>query len=232
VQEKQIALNPNLHPALCVRVTCIIVWFDAPKTAVHWLLEVHSLSVVGLHSLYPVLVGCAALMLALSGLRMGRATDYLARAVRRTKTLLFGAAPQSSAEAPAAEIGLPPLWPQRWTLRSTHRLSVALAVIPFAITAMSGAAYTVVKQWGSWFGVSAASAQAMGKTLMGVHQGSWLMVVSPVVYVTALGSVLVVALVTGLYMSRWCKVTVDTFLSCDALLICTSTTLCWFVAQS
>jgi hypothetical protein len=141
-------------------------WFDAPKPSVHWLLNLHDMSVIGLHAFYPLVIGCSALALSLTGARLLKFDSYLLRMFKRVTS--GASSPVSPTEQTTVSI-----WPSQWTARATHRLTVSFMLLPLFITSATGVLYTVVRHWAP----AGSYDPNITKLLMGLHQGTVLVCV-------------------------------------------------------
>ena len=149
------------------------------KANVKWLMDLHTMSTLSLHSLYPLLVATVTLVMAAKGMPLGS----LAKAWHRLRAGRGGAW--------SALVSLP----SKYNLRTLHRGSTALLALPLSATALTGALWTVQQQW---FGYP----REQSSWLMHIHQGSYLTGDSrgPVLYTAALFLLTLPALLSGFTM--------------------------------
>ena len=153
------------------------------KADVKWLLELHSMSTLSLHSVYPLLVALLTFVMAASGMPLGS----LAKAWQRLRAGRSGVW--------SAFVSLP----TKYNLRTVHRLSTTILVLPLCITALTGAVWTVQQQYLSY-------PREQSSWLMYIHQGGYLASDSrgPVLYTALLLLLTLPALLSGVtLLPQW-----------------------------
>ncbi len=193
-----------LFPLFLTTVTGLIYrtaryWFNASKESVHWLLDIHQMSILGIESIYPILVGCSGLAMCYTGMLLLKWDLYVSRLIKRLLGRTLTAEEIENGSGSGG--GGVSWWPVSWnSSRAVHRFTVTLITIPALLTFITGTTYTLVKHWTP--GDAFNPGNRITKFLMGAHQGSWTFVLSPGYYVPLLGIGLCVVLFTGLKMAR------------------------------
>ena len=141
------------------------------KPSMQWLMAVHSLSILSLQHLYPLLMAVVAFALVLTSLPL-RPFQQLAANPSLLSLRRF-------------------LLPDTWTPRTQHRALTLVLAAPLLLSAVTGAVWTVQKHW---LGMGKAD---IGY-LMGIHQGS--VFGSALLYTAALFLLSCLALTPGLLL--------------------------------
>ena len=153
------------------------------KANVKWLLDLHSMSTLSLHTVYPLLVALLTLIMAATGMPLGS----LAKALQRLRAGRSGVW--------SAFVSLP----NKYNLRTAHRMSTTLLMLPLSLTALTGAVWTVQQHYLGY------SHDDSG-WLMAIHQGSYLAPDSrgPVFYTALLLLLTLPALLSGVtLLPQW-----------------------------
>ena len=146
------------------------------KANVKWLMDLHTMSTLSLHTVYPLLVALLTCIMAATGVQLGS----LAKALQRLRA--------GRAGAWSAVISLP----TKYNLRTVHRISTTLLLLPLALTALTGAVWTVQQHY-------LAYPREQSSWLMYIHQGSYLSEIrGPVIYTASLLLLTLPALLSGL----------------------------------
>ena len=183
--------------------------FLVEKSSVVWLMRVHTLRIVGLHSVWPLLLAVLTVLLILSALPLtaiGTAVRSVLSLCRKKASQYRSAPIVLSAPSGASTLAvcccgrrLASMLPAACNSRAVHRwLGLALA-LPLGTSAVTGAAYTWLVEW------RGADQEETAKYWMRLHQGSYL---GPSqLYVAILGTMMLIQLGTGSRMitlvRRW-----------------------------
>ena len=143
------------------------------KPSVQWLMAVHTLSLLSLQAVYPLLVAVFAFGLALSSLPMRPIRRLLAApSLTRLRALLI---------------------PDVWSARTQHRALTMGLTLPLLLTAVTGAVWTIQRHW-------LGAAKADVRYLMAIHQGS--MFGSALLYTSLVFGLSLLGLLPGLMLVR------------------------------
>ena len=141
------------------------------KPSVQFLLSIHTLSFLSLHTVYPIILGLLALALFVTSLPLS---------------------PMSTLVTSPSLANLRALLPASLTRRTLHRTGTLLIGSPFLTTALTGMAWTVSRYYLHHTKDDAA-------WLMDLHQGGY--TGSPVLYTAALAVLSLAAFVPGLMLT-------------------------------
>ena len=168
------------------------------KSSVHWLLSVHTLSFLSLHTLYPPLLSLLTLALMLTAFPLGPLAASLTTLTSRLLPSLSSSSssprpppPRSSSPSSPSSLSLPRLTP-----RLLHRYLTLALLPPLLSTALTGLLWTLSRHY-------LHQPKEAAAYLMAIHQGSY--TGSPVAYTLSLGLLSVVALAPGVMLMGWWK---------------------------
>ena len=169
---------PIIAPLLLTIVTGFAYRFarnalQVDKSYVQWLLSVHSMSILGLGGVYPLLVAGAVLAAAVTGVPLSSVGTVWRRWMAGHRADLLDGV-----------VGLP----AAFTPRVVHRAVTATVALPLVVTALTGAVWTVQQ---SYLGHT----RQQSGYLMGLHQGSF--TGSTVAYTGGVFACTLLALMTG-----------------------------------
>ncbi len=144
-------------------------WFGMSRDIGEFFLDIHQGEFLGdaLSSIYVLLVGLGLIGLIVTGLTMIRLK-------------------QKKRQNPSKKPG--------FDLRTTHRILAPLAFLPLTVSALTGIAYQLGKEW---FRLP----QETTRLLLRIHQGSYLGTTGKAVYVLFIGLALLGLLITGIEMT-------------------------------
>ena len=150
---------------------------QSDKADVSWLMDLHTMSTVSLHTVYPLLVALATLFMAATGIPL----SSLGKAWQRLRA--------GRAGVWVALVSLP----TKFNVRALHRISTSLLLLPLSLTAVTGAVWTVQQHYLGY-------AREQSSWLLHLHQGNWLASGSrgPVMYTALLFLLTLPALLSGL----------------------------------
>ena len=144
------------------------------RSSVQWLMSLHSMSIVWLGGVYPLLVAAAVLTAAVTGVPL----SSIGTVWRRFRAGHRG-------DVLTGVIGLP----DAFSLRFVHRTITACFLLPLVLTSLTGAVWTVQQYY-------LGHTRKQSSYLMDLHQGTQL-TGSPVAYTAVLFVSTLVALASG-----------------------------------
>lgn len=152
------------------RFTRNVLHYD--KSTVQWLLSLHTMSLVGLGAVYPLLVTSAVVVAAVTGVPLSSMGTVWRRLMAGNWDVVTGV------------IGLP----TTLNARVVHRAVTATVMLPLLVTALTGAVWTVQQYY-------LGHTRSQLAYLMSLHQGDF--TGSVVVYTGVLLVLTLIALGTG-----------------------------------